>query len=364
MKKIRSRDYYRYESLHRYAQQLGFGTIHHKIDPSTGLNAIIAVHNTVLGPALGGCRLYHYRSISLAIKDVLRLAQMMTLKAAFNDMPHGGAKSVLIHPQKILDRKAYFRSFGDFIHELNGRYITAIDVGTSTDDMDIIAERTPYVIGAAKTHRNERDPAPSTAKGVLLGIEAAVHAKMKRQSLEGVHVAIQGAGHVGYDLAKLLHERGAKLTICDVNPTALENCIGQFGANIVATEAIYSVECDVFSPCAMGGVLNKYTIPKLKCGIIAGSANNQLAHRLFGQVLHDQGILYAPDFAINAGGLISAAIDYTYRDKTMSDVKIAKMYDHMLHLFERSAKENIPTTQMAETIALEKLYRHQMATEE
>jgi leucine dehydrogenase len=358
MKKNSLRDYYRYESLYRYAKQLGFGTIHHKIDPKTGLNAIIAVHSSALGPALGGCRLYTYRSISLAIKDALSLAQMMTLKSAFNDMPHGGAKSVLLKPRQIKDRAAYFRSFGDFVHDLNGRYITAIDVGTSTDDMDCIAERTPYVIGAAKAHRNERDPSPSTAMGVLHGIEAALRFKYDR-GLDGAHIAIQGAGNVGYHLAKLLHQRGARLTICDVNLAALELCRAEFQADIVATDAIYAVNCDVFAPCALGGVLNAKTIPQLQAPIIAGSANNQLAHRLFGKVLHEKNILYAPDFAINAGGLISAAIDYTYRDPAMADAKIAKMYDNMLKLFIRAARENLPTTLMAELIAMEKLSLHQ-----
>lgn len=358
MKKSFPRDYYRYESLHRYAQQLGFGTLHHKIDKATGLNAIIAVHDTTLGPALGGCRLYPYRSVSTAIKDVLNLAQMMTLKSAFNDMPHGGAKSVLIKPKQITDRAAYFHAFGDFVHDLNGRYITAIDVGTSTEDMDMIAERTPYVIGAAKTHRSERDPSPSTALGVLHGIEAAVVFKLNRTDLSGIHVAIQGAGHVGYHLAKLLHQRGARLTMCDINQLALQRAVDEFHVQTVPPGEIYALNCDIFSPCAMGGIINAETVHIIKAQIIAGSANNQLAHHLFGKVLHDKGILYAPDFAINAGGLISAAIDYTYRNYAMADAKIAKMYDNMLHLYERSTRENLPTTLMAEMIALEKLNHH------
>ncbi len=354
MKKT-NKSFYRYESLQRYARQLGFGTVHFKIDKKTQLNAVIAIHDTTLGPALGGCRLYAYRSISPAIKDVLSLAQMMTLKSAFNDMPHGGAKAVLLKPKQIVDREAFFHSFGDFVHDLNGRYITAIDVGTSTDDMDLIAERTPYVIGAAKTHRNERDPSPCTAQGILYGIEAAVFFKLKRRDLAGIHVAIQGAGHVGYHLAKLLIPRGALVTICDVNPESLQRITAELKVNVVAPEEIYQVQCDIFAPCAMGGVINAQTFPLLKASIIAGSANNQLAHHLFGKHLHEKGILYAPDFAINAGGLISAAIDYTYRNPRMADEKIAKMYDNMLHLFERSTQENLPTTQMAETIALEKL---------
>jgi leucine dehydrogenase len=345
----------KFESLDRYAQQLGFGSVHHKIDKKTGLNAIIAIHNTTLGPGLGGCRLYPYPSVSHAMKDVLGLAHMMTLKSAFNDIPHGGAKAVLIQPQQIRDRSAYFQAYGDFVHELNGQYITAVDVGTSTQDMDIIAERTPYVIGAAKIHPHERDPSPCTALGVLNGMLAAINFKLKRQDLSNIHVAIQGAGHVGYHLAYLLHQQGARLTICDVNADVLQRCQQEFQPNIVPPSAIYAVKCDIFAPCAMGGVLNADTIPQIKAPIIAGSANTQLAHRLFGKLLHNKGILYAPDFTINAGGLISAAIDYTYRDPTMADSKIAKIYDKMLDLYERSARENMPTTQMAEKIAKEKL---------
>ena len=239
MNKMTARSHYRYETLNRYARQLGFGIVHHKIDKKTGLNAIIAIHSTRLGPGLGGCRLYNYSSESLAMKDVLGLAHMMSLKSAFNDVPHGGAKAVLIKPAHIPDRAAYFRSFGDFVHSLNGLYITAVDVGTSTEDMDIIAERTPYVIGAAKTHAEERDPSPSTSLGVMHGIAAAVRFKLKRQDLNGIHVAIQGTGHVGYHLAQLLHERGARLTVSDVNETSARICAEKFQATIVPPEAIY-----------------------------------------------------------------------------------------------------------------------------
>ena len=349
---------YRYEGLQRYARQLGFGTIHHKIDKKTGLNAIIAIHDTTLGPALGGCRLHAYPSVTLAIKDALGLAQMMTMKSAFNDVPHGGGKAVLIQPKQIIDRQAYFYAFADFVHELNGQYITAIDMGVSTEDMDIIAERTPFVIGAAKAHPHEHDPSPSTALGVLQGIEAAIHFKLHRKDLRGIRVAIQGAGHVGYHLAQLLHPREVRITMSDIDPHALQRCVDEFQVEVVAPEAIYAVECDVFSPCAMGGVLNGQTVHRIKAPIIAGSANTQLAHHLIGKYLHEKGILYAPDYVINAGGLISAAIDYTYRDNAMADAKIAKMYDNMLHLYQRSAQENMPTAQMAEKIALEKLRKH------
>lgn len=348
---------YRYESLHRYARQLGYGTIHQRIDKKTGLNAIIAVHDTTLGPALGGCRLYSYPSISFAIKDVLRLGQMMTLKSAFHDVPHGGAKAVLLKPKYIGNRKDYFSAFGDFVHELQGKYITAVDVGTSTEDMDIIAERTPYVIGASRFHQHERDPSPSTARGVLLGIEAAVQFHLNKADLQGLHVVIQGIGHVGYHLAKMLHQRGAHLTLSDIKQDDLHILAKELDANVVSPNAVYEVPCDVFSPCAMGGIINAKTLPLFKTQIIAGSANNQLAHHQFGSLLHKKGILYAPDFVINAGGLISAAMDYTYRDPLVGDELITKMYSHMLNLYERSQYEQVSTLKMAETIAMEKLLR-------
>lgn len=342
--------------LNRYARILGFGDICTKFDKKTELHAIIAIHDTRKGPGLGGCRLFEYESIDQAMRDALSLAYIMALKSAFNDVPHGGAKAVLLKPKKIPDREAYFRAFGDFVHDLNGRFIVGVDVGTSTEDMDIIAERTPFVIGAAKVHKHERDPSPSTAFGILRCIEAAAQFKFKRNELSGLHVAIQGAGHVGYFLAKLLKQRDVKLTICDIDQHAAETVAAEFGADIVAPNKIYGVDCDIFSPCAMGGIINHDTIHQLKASIIAGSANNQLAHHLLGKTLHEKSILYAPDFVINAGGLISAAIDYTYRDVNLADKKINQMYDNMLNLFQRSAFEKLPTAEMAEQIALEKLY--------
>ncbi len=347
--------HYKHEALMRYAKILGFGEIHTKVDPDTGLHAIIAVHSTKLGPAIGGCRFRSYSTIGSALKDVLRLAYMMTLKAATSDLPHGGAKAVLIKPKVLKDREAYFRSFGDFVHQLNGDYITSLDVGSTTEDMDIIAERTPYVIGATKTHKVDTNPSPYTAMGVLRGIEAAVKFKLNRDDLEGLHVAIQGAGAVGYFLSKALHERGAKITLCDTKPEATQRCVDEFGASVVGIDKIHDVPCDVFAPCALGGTLNLDTIDRLKTTIIAGAANNQLAHLKYGQLLHEKDILYAPDFIINSGGLINAAMVYDYEDVDMSVAKINTLYGTMLELFERSQKENKPTTNIAELMAKEKL---------
>ncbi len=334
---------------------LGFGDLHTKMDHKTGLYAIIAIHNTSRGPALGGCRFYPYKTSGLALKDALQLAHMMTLKAAINELPHGGGKSVIVQPKKVNDREALFRSFGDFVHEQNGRYITAIDVGTSTAEMDIIATRTPYVIGAATVHAGHGDPATHTALGVLRGIEAAVLFKYDKDNLQNIHVAIQGAGHVGYALCALLHERGAHISICDPNEKQVMRCVENFNANAVSVDDIYHTECDVFAPCALGGCLTLDSINRLRCKIIAGSANNQLAHIKYGAIIKNKDILFAPDFLINAGGLINAALVYDTNDPELARAHTMRIYDKCLELFERAAKNNAPTNVIAQQLAIERI---------
>lgn len=348
-------DYHTHEALMRYARILGFGDIHTKMDPTTGLRAIIAIHNTQLGPAIGGCRLYHYKSQGLALKDALRLSYMMTLKAAASDLPHGGAKAVIIKPPVIKDRDAIFRSFGDFVHEMNGRYITAMDIGTTTHDMDMIAERTPHVIGAAGTDEAQSDPSPFTGIGIMRGIQAAVKFKLGRDDIEGLRVAVQGGGKVAYYMCQLLHQQGAKITLCDAKPEATQRFVDEFNAYIVAPEEIYDVDCDIFSPCAIGGTINLNTLNRLTAKIIAGCANNQLAHRKYGEIAHERGILYAPDFVINAGGVIQAASIHDYHDIEIAKKLTEQIYDRMLTLFERAEQANKPTTDIAELIAIEKL---------
>ena len=276
-------------------------------------------------------------------------------KAAISDLPHGGAKAVIIKPHEIKDRKALFEAYGDFVHEMNGRYITAIDVGTSTEDMDIIADRTPYVIGATKFGKSDSDPSPHTAVGVLKSIEAAVKFQLNKDSVEGLHVAIQGAGSVGYFLGKFLHERGATITVCDPKAEAVQQFIDDFGATSVELDAIYDVPCDIFSPCALGGVISADTLKHIKAPIIIGSANNQLAHYEVTNILHEKNILYVPDFLVNAGGLINAAMVYDYQDPSIADAQIAKLYDTTLALLERAKRAKKPTTVIAEQMAREKL---------
>jgi leucine dehydrogenase len=342
------------DSLMRYAELLGYGNLHMKVDKKTGLRAFIAVHNLNRGPAIGGCRVATYETVDEAIEDALRLGYMMSYKAAINNLPHGGAKAVIVKPKEIKDREALFEKFGEFVNELGGRYITAVDSGTSPADMDVIAHRTPYVTCTSESGADS-DPSPLTALGVRRAIEAAVKFKMGRDSLQGIHVAIQGAGHVGYYLAKELHALGARLTICDINLKSLQRCVDEFGAKICSTDEIYSIGADVFAPCALGAVLNLRTITQLKAAIVAGSANNQLSHSHYGALMHERGILYAPDFLINAGGLIHVAVLYDHGDLNKSLAQINDIYYTVYDIYERSIKENCPTNKIAEMIARERL---------
>lgn len=342
------------DRMFRYAELLEFGSVHVKFDPKTGLRAIVAIHNLKRGPAIGGCRVMHYPTTDDALEDALRLAYMMSYKAAINNLDHGGAKAVLIMPKEMKDRDAYFESFGEMVEELGGRYITAMDSGSSMTDMDIIARKTRFATCTSGSGSGG-DPSPHTAFGVHRGIEAAVKFKLNRNSLEGIHVAIQGVGHVGYYLAKSLHAAGAKLTITDVNQNALRRCVDEFGATVVAPETIYDVSADVFAPCALGAVLNLANIKRLLVPIVAGSANNQLAHHQHGAALHERGILYAPDFLINAGGLIQVAVVYDHADQEKAQEQISNIYHTATTIFERSRAENRPTSEIAEEMAVARL---------
>lgn len=346
--------YTAFDSLMRYAEFLGYGDIHAKIDEKTGLKAFIAIHNLKRGPAIGGCRMLTYKTADKAIEDALRLGYMMSYKAAINNLPHGGAKSVLIKPKEIKDRDAYFEKFGEFINELGGRYIVAVDSGTSPLEMDIIARRTPYVTCTTNSGA-EGDPSPFTALGVRRAIQAAVKFKFGLDSLTGIRIAIQGAGHVGYHLTKQLTEMNADITVTDTNVKALQRVIEEFGVKVCPADDIYSLETDVFSPCALGAVLNLHTIKRLRTMIVAGSANNQLAHSHYGTLLHERGILYAPDFLINAGGLIHVAVIYDRGDLQKSVEQINNIYNTVLEIFERSRSENIATNDIAIKIATERL---------
>jgi leucine dehydrogenase len=342
------------DTLFRYAEQLNFGEVHIKFDPVTGLRAIVAIHSLKLGPAIGGCRIYHYDTVDDAMEDALRLGYMMSYKAAISNLPHGGAKAVIMKPKVIKDRVAFLRSFGDFVNDLGGRYVTAMDSGTSESDMDIIAERTSYVTCTSASGAGG-DPSPTTAFGVRRGIESAVKFKLGRNDIEGIHVTVQGTGHVGYYLIKELHALGARMTVCDINPKSVQRCVDEFGVSVCSPDEIYDIEADVFAPCALGKILNLETINRLRVGIVAGSANNQLAHHKYGELLHERGILYAPDFVVNAGGLIYVAAVYDHADFGIAHQQVSDIYNTLTPIFERSIAENIATNRIAEQIAVAKL---------
>ncbi|MEN8107826.1 MAG: Glu/Leu/Phe/Val dehydrogenase dimerization domain-containing protein [Pseudomonadota bacterium] len=337
------------EDLFASAAAYGVGEIHIKSDPSSQLHAIIAIHSTRLGPATGGCRCRPYPSTAAAIEDALRLARGMSYKAAFASLPCGGGKAVLIRPDRIRNREAYFESFGEFIESLGGRYVTAVDSGTNTADMDIIARRTRHVLSASREKGGSGNPSPCTARGVRMAIEVAVADVLQRNNLEGIHVAIQGAGHVGYALARELHERGAQLTVTDTHSDHMLRCSDEFGARLVSPDLIYDVDCDVFSPCALGAVINDATVKRFNTRIIAGAANNQLQDERHGQLLQQRGILYLPDYVINAGGMIHVLYD----NPEQRELQLATMINTLTGLLSRSRKSGVPPFHQADLMAEE-----------
>ena len=332
-----------------------YGELHLERDAATGLQAIVAIHDTRLGPALGGCRFIHYDREEDAIEDAMRLARGMTYKAALAGVELGGGKSVIMRPKGNFDRAALFRAFGRFVEALGGRYITAEDSGTSVEDMEIVRQETRHVTGVKRESGGTGDPSPWTALGVRRGIEAAVRFVLGRDGLEGVHVAVQGVGHVGYHLCRELHGMGAELTVADVDPLKAERAEREFGARVVPLEQIYSVECDVFSPNALGSALNDTTIPQLRCKVVAGAANNQLAEPRNGDDLMQRGILYAPDYAINAGGLIAVAQELKGFDEDKVRERVMAIYDTIYEIAERARAAMAPTYRIADTMAEERL---------
>jgi leucine dehydrogenase len=335
----------------------GFGELHVRRDAASGLQALVAIHDVRLGPALGGCRFIEYASEHDALRDALRLARGMTYKAALSGVPFGGGKSVIMRPRHAFDRTALFRAFGRFIDELGGRYITAEDSGTSLEDMAQIRAMTRHVTGAATSLGGSGDPSPVTAFGVRRGMEAAVKFALGRNSLADVHVAVQGVGHVGYQLCKQLHQQGARLSVADVDSLKVERAVREFGARAVALAEIARVECDVFAPCALGSALNDETIPELRCQVVAGAANNQLAEERHGDDLRVRGIAYAPDYAINAGGLIHVAQETAGYDAAKVEERSAKIYDTILEILERSRLAQCSAQRVADAMVEERLAR-------
>lgn len=326
-------------------------------DKASGLKAIIAIHDTTLGPALGGCRMWQYNSEAEAIEDALRLARGMTYKNAAAGLNLGGGKTVIIGDPFNDKNEEMFRALGRFIQGLNGRYITAEDVGTTVADMDLIHEETDYVTGISPAFGSSGNPSPVTAYGVFLGIKASVEEKLGRTDLKGIKVAVQGLGNVAYTLCEYLREAGAELIVTDINPQAVDRVVQAFGAQAVDVADIYEVEADVFAPCALGAIVNDETIEQFKFKIIAGSANNQLLASKHGDLLHEKGILYAPDYVINAGGVINVADElYGYnRERAMK--RVETIYSSLKKIYEISKTENIPTYVAANRLAEDRIAR-------
>jgi leucine dehydrogenase len=319
-----------------------------------GLKAIIAIHNTVLGPALGGLRMWPYASEQEALDDVLRLSRGMTYKAAVSGLNLGGGKSVIIGDPKKDKSEALFRAFGRFIDSFHGRYITAEDVGIDVNDMEFLFQETNNVVGVHQVHGGSGDPSPYTAYGTLQGIMAALQWKFGDQDVGKYSFAVQGAGHVGYHLVKLLRETGAKVFVTDFNEEAVAQAV-ELGAEAVGLDEIYDVDADVYAPCALGATVNEETIPRFKFKVIAGAANNQLATENDGDELAARGIIYAPDYAVNAGGLMNVSIEFEGWNKERALRMTRTIYYNVMKIFSIAERDNIPSYKAANRMAEERI---------
>jgi len=321
-------------------------------DSSAGYRGIIAVHSTTLGPALGGTRFWQYASDEEAIVDALRLSRGMTYKNAVAGLNLGGGKSVIIGNNKTSDREMIFRAHGRFVESLGGRYITAEDVGTSTADMDFVHMETKNVAGLAGL---SGDPSPVTAHGVFRAIQASAKERWGSDDLSTKTISLQGAGHVGYYVAKELHAAGAKLVVTDIDAERVKQVVAEFGARSVAPDEICGVQADIFAPCALGGIINDKTIPQLKCEIVAGAANNVLLEARHGVALEEKGILYAPDYVANAGGVINVYSELAGWSSARAFRKADEIYDTILKVFAIAKQDKIPTYVAADRLAEQRI---------
>ena len=321
-------------------------------DADSGLRAVIAVHSTALGPAVGGCRMWNYASEEEAVRDALRLSKGMSHKNAMADLPLGGGKSVIMAPEGNFDRQALLRAFGRAVDALGGRYVTAEDVGTSVADMLTIRSVTEHVSGHSADPNKGGDPSPYTALGVYHGICASVRHKLGKASLEGVTVAVQGLGNVGRNLCALLHRDGAKLIVTDISADRVQAAVAAHGATAVGLEEILSVEADVLAPCALGAVLNAQTIPALNVPVVAGAANNQLATAEDGERLRERGILYAPDYVLNAGGIIAVSHEILNDfEQARVIAKVEAIDPRLIEIFTEADKAGLSTATVADRMA-------------
>jgi len=324
-------------------------------DKDTGLRAIIGIHNTVLGPALGGTRMWNYNNEWEALNDVLRLSRGMTFKSAITGLNLGGGKAVIIGDAKTQKTPELMRKFGEFVHSLSGKYITAEDVGMTTEDMDTVREVTPYVTGISESKGGAGNPSPITAYGVFMGMKAAAKFKFGSDVLEGKTIFVQGIGHVGEVLVEHLVNEGAKVTISDINQERLESVRSKYDVTIYGGKDLYSEPMDIYAPCALGATINDQTIDKLKAKVIAGAANNQLAEDKHGMMLQDKGIVYAPDFLINAGGIINVYAELENYDKQEIIRKTENIYHTTIEILERAKQNNVTTNMAAVSVAKERI---------
>jgi leucine dehydrogenase len=320
-----------------------------------GLKAIVAIHNTVLGPALGGLRMWPYKTEAEALDDVLRLSRGMTYKNAVAGLNIGGGKAVIIGDPAKDKSEALFRAFGRFVNSLNGRYITAEDVGINVNDMEWVFRETEFVTGVHQVHGGSGDPSPFTAYGTIQGLLASLKYKFGNEDIGKYSYAVQGAGHVGMEFIKLLREQGAKVYVTDIDADLVKSAVEEHGCTAVGLDEIYDTDAEVYSPCALGGTVNEKTLPRLKCKIICGAANNQLANDAIGEEVEKRGILYAPDYAVNAGGVmnVSLEIDGYNRERAMRMMRT--VYDNVGRIFQIAKRDSIPTFRAADRLAEERI---------
>jgi leucine dehydrogenase len=327
----------------------------HFHDPSSGLKAIVAIHSTALGPALGGTRFFPFPSEKEALRDVLRLAKGMTYKAAAAGLDLGGGKAVIIGDPRRIKSEELLRAYGRFVESLGGRYITAEDVGTSREDMDIIRRETRWVTGVSKRLGGSGDPSPVTAYGVFQGIRACAEEALRTASLRGVRVVVSGVGKVGFHVVKHLVEAGAVVTVADVDVDAVGRAVNNFAVETVEPEKAHAQECEIFAPCALGSAIRDDTIPGLKCKIVAGSANNQLERPEHADALAELGILYAPDFVINSGGLMNVADELIGYDRDRAMSRVEAIYRTLREIFQRARLEGVTPARAASRLAEERM---------
>ena len=316
-----------------------------------GLRAIIAIHNTTLGPALGGVRMRPYTSTDEALQDALRLSRTMTYKNALAGLNVGGGKAVIIGDPRSDKSEVLFRAFGRYVDSLGGRYITAEDMGTDVNDMENVYLESQYVTGVHQVHGGSGDPAPFTAYGALQALMAAMNHKLGHEEVGRVAIAVQGLGHIGMEFVKLLRDRGAKLYVTDLNPALIERAVSEYGAEAVKPDEILDVNADVFAPCALEGAINPQTLPRLKAKIVCGTANNQLSSLDVGDELHARGILHAPDYAVNAGGVMNVSLEIDGYNRERAMRLIRSIYHTLGRIFAVSAEQNMAPQRVADQMA-------------